>query len=253
MLALPRPARGVMALRPGRQTGPAGPRRAGRTGGSAGRREAAGRLGRAGVHLAGERPRRELVSLGRGRPPTRQDAVCPNPDPTTPPTLVRVCGSGRCSPATAGSTSRWSRSSTPAPCGSPSSTRPCPASSPTTGPASPTWATSPPSTGAAPRRSTCCAEGSPVRTSRRSANAPAWHPAPGTRSGLWAQMAQAIDALQPEWVIAENVRGLLSAPAVRHDPQGDPDDARNPTTATPNTEQGATGQGATVRGLEPDP
>lgn len=34
---------------------------------------------------------------------------------------------------------------------------------------------------------------------------------PGTRSGLWARMAEAIDVLQPEWVVAENVRGLLSA------------------------------------------
>ncbi len=37
--------------------------------------------------------------------------------------------------------------------------------------------------------------------------------APGTRSGLWAHMAEAIDALQPEWVVIENVRGLLSSPA----------------------------------------
>ncbi|KDA05906.1 hypothetical protein DC31_11485 [Microbacterium sp. CH12i] len=28
---------------------------------------------------------------------------------------------------------------------------------------------------------------------------------PGTRSGLWAHMATAIDALQPEWVVIENV------------------------------------------------
>lgn len=34
---------------------------------------------------------------------------------------------------------------------------------------------------------------------------------PGTRSGLWAYMAAAIDALQPVWVVIENVRGLLSA------------------------------------------
>jgi site-specific DNA-cytosine methylase len=39
--------------------------------------------------------------------------------------------------------------------------------------------------------------------------------APGTRSGLWAHMAAAIDALQPEWVVIENVRGLLSSPATR--------------------------------------
>ena len=38
---------------------------------------------------------------------------------------------------------------------------------------------------------------------------------PGTRSGLWARMAAAIDVLQPEWVVIENVRGLLSAPAIR--------------------------------------
>ena len=38
--------------------------------------------------------------------------------------------------------------------------------------------------------------------------------APGTRSGLWSHMATAIDALQPELVVIENVRGLLSAPAI---------------------------------------
>ena len=27
--------------------------------------------------------------------------------------------------------------------------------------------------------------------------------APGTRSGLWAHMAAAIDALQPEWVVID--------------------------------------------------
>jgi len=35
----------------------------------------------------------------------------------------------------------------------------------------------------------------------------------GTRSGLWFQMARAIDALQPRKVIIENVAGLLSADA----------------------------------------
>ena len=30
--------------------------------------------------------------------------------------------------------------------------------------------------------------------------------APDTRSGLWAHMAAAIDALQPEWVVIENCR-----------------------------------------------
>src|SRR5258707_1388869 len=34
-----------------------------------------------------------------------------------------------------------------------------------------------------------------------------------TRSGVWYQVARAIDALQPELVILENVRGLLSAEA----------------------------------------
>ena len=37
----------------------------------------------------------------------------------------------------------------------------------------------------------------------------------GTRSGLWAVFADAIDALRPQYVIIENVRGLCSAPAHR--------------------------------------
>jgi DNA (cytosine-5)-methyltransferase 1 len=36
---------------------------------------------------------------------------------------------------------------------------------------------------------------------------------PGTRSGLWAHFAEAIDRLRPRIVVAENVRGLLSAEA----------------------------------------
>lgn len=36
---------------------------------------------------------------------------------------------------------------------------------------------------------------------------------PGTRTGLWSAMADAIDQLRPPLVIAENVRGLLSARA----------------------------------------
>lgn len=36
---------------------------------------------------------------------------------------------------------------------------------------------------------------------------------PGTRSGLWTAMADAIDRLRPSLVIFENVRGILSAPA----------------------------------------
>ncbi|HNV40340.1 MAG TPA: DNA cytosine methyltransferase [Ornithinibacter sp.] len=72
---------------------------------------------------------------------------------------------------------------------------------------------------------------------------------PGTRSGLWVRMAEAIDVLQPEWVVAENVRGLLSAIATRPTPEGDDTDGRNPIPATPEP---ATLDG-TVRGVEPDP
>ena len=36
---------------------------------------------------------------------------------------------------------------------------------------------------------------------------------PGTRSGLWEHMAYAVDALRPDLVVVENVRGLLSADA----------------------------------------
>ena len=36
---------------------------------------------------------------------------------------------------------------------------------------------------------------------------------PGTRSGLWSHMAYAISQLRPRFVVAENVRGLLSASA----------------------------------------
>ena len=41
----------------------------------------------------------------------------------------------------------------------------------------------------------------------------------GTRSGLWVEMARAIEALRPQLVVIENVRGLLSATAgkVSHD------------------------------------
>ncbi|WP_424464543.1 DNA cytosine methyltransferase [Pseudoclavibacter helvolus] len=34
--------------------------------------------------------------------------------------------------------------------------------------------------------------------------------APGTRSEMWAQMATAIEILQPKFVVIENVRGMLS-------------------------------------------
>ena len=36
---------------------------------------------------------------------------------------------------------------------------------------------------------------------------------PGTRSGLWESMAQAIKTMRPDLVVWENVRGALSAPA----------------------------------------
>lgn len=35
----------------------------------------------------------------------------------------------------------------------------------------------------------------------------------GTRSGLWSEYAKAIDEIRPDWVVIENVRGLLSAAA----------------------------------------
>lgn len=46
----------------------------------------------------------------------------------------------------------------------------------------------------------------------------------GTRSGLWSVFAEAIDALRPQWVVVENVRGLLSATAHRTEVD---DDERN--------------------------
>ncbi|MBL3678894.1 DNA cytosine methyltransferase [Leucobacter chromiireducens subsp. solipictus] len=60
--------------------------------------------------------------------------------------------------------------------------------------------------------------------------------APGTRSGLWSYMAEAIDQLRPEFVVIENVRGLLSASAIRATPEGG-------NNATPHP--------ATLRDLEP--
>jgi DNA (cytosine-5)-methyltransferase 1 len=39
--------------------------------------------------------------------------------------------------------------------------------------------------------------------------------AAGTRSGLWQYFAEAIDILRPQIVVIENVRGLLSAKAIR--------------------------------------
>ncbi|KJL36443.1 Modification methylase HhaI [Microbacterium ginsengisoli] len=71
--------------------------------------------------------------------------------------------------------------------------------------------------------------------------------APGTRSGLWAQMATAIEILQPQFVVIENVRGLLSTKAIRPTQQGASPDARNPNDAT------GTDATAALRDLEPDP
>ena len=68
--------------------------------------------------------------------------------------------------------------------------------------------------------------------------------APGTRSGLWSHMAAAIDALQPRFVVIENVRVLLSSPAIRAMSEGDEDEQRNPGAATPGA--------ATLRDLELD-
>jgi len=68
--------------------------------------------------------------------------------------------------------------------------------------------------------------------------------APGTRSGLWSFMATAIEALQPELVVIENVRGLLSAPAVRPQSEGETDADCNPDDATPAC--------ATPGGVEPE-
>ncbi|WP_280381307.1 DNA cytosine methyltransferase [Nocardia wallacei] len=42
---------------------------------------------------------------------------------------------------------------------------------------------------------------------------------PGTRSGLWAHAVTAIATLHPEWVLIENVRGLLHAPLRHLEPQ----------------------------------
>jgi DNA (cytosine-5)-methyltransferase 1 len=67
--------------------------------------------------------------------------------------------------------------------------------------------------------------------------------APGTRSDLWSHMANAIDVLQPRLVVIENVRGLLSSPAVRAPLEGDDDVQRNAHPATPDA--------ATIRNLEP--
>lgn len=71
--------------------------------------------------------------------------------------------------------------------------------------------------------------------------------APGTRSGLWAYMATAIEVLQPKLVVIENVRGLLSTKAIRRSQDGAHPDGRSPDNTT------GTDATATLRDLEPDP
>ena len=62
--------------------------------------------------------------------------------------------------------------------------------------------------------------------------------APGTRSGLWSHMAEAIDHLRPEFVVIENVRGLLSATAIRATPDAaTPEGASDATPAPHNRSQ----------------
>lgn len=158
-------------------------------------------------------------------------------------------GSDRCSAATAASTSPSSTSSTPEQYGSPNSTSPSPGSSPTTDPTHRTSVTSRPSTGAKlpqlepsrPSRRPDQRLPLPGRVHRRQARRPLpRHPlrAVGTHGA-------AIYALQPEWNVIENVRGLLSSPATRPTAEGNDHQQRNPGDATLD--------GATLRGVEPDP
>jgi len=58
-------------------------------------------------------------------------------------------------------------------------------------------------------------------------------------------MGTAIEVLQPQWVVIENVRGLLSSPAIRPITEGDDNAPRNPCAATPDD--------TALRALEPDP
>jgi len=56
---------------------------------------------------------------------------------------------------------------------------------------------------------------------------------PGTRSGLWRHMAQAVAAIKPSWVVIENVAGLLTA-TTNPDEEEDTNDGlpAAPATAT---------------------
>ncbi|MDR3359354.1 MAG: DNA cytosine methyltransferase [Bifidobacteriaceae bacterium] len=68
----------------------------------------------------------------------------------------------------------------------------------------------------------------------------------GTRSGLWARMALAVSILRPRWVVAENVIGLLSAPAVQTPPEGPQDDPPEHPRCGPGA---GTGRAGAVRGV----
>lgn len=59
-----------------------------------------------------------------------------------------------------------------------------------------------------------------------------------TRSGLWAQFVRAIDTLRPRYVVFENVRGLLSTPANREEPDGT-DSAMGPRGGAVDDRSGA--------------
>ena len=63
---------------------------------------------------------------------------------------------------------------------------------------------------------------------------------PDAATGLWAHMYEAIRVLQPEWVVIENVRGLLHTPARRPAVERNPNERRS-STCRPDA----------VRGVEP--
>ncbi|MFE3874879.1 DNA cytosine methyltransferase [Kitasatospora sp. NPDC059146] len=97
----------------------------------------------------------------------------------------------------------------------PGTPRPSPArprSSPVTGPACRTWATSPPSTGPPSRGSASSRRVSPVKDVSVAGRRAGLNSE--TRSGLWLHVARAVEALRPHLLVVENVRGLLTSPAV---------------------------------------
>lgn len=94
------------------------------------------------VHLVADQPGGDLVR--EVRPGTYPPAGALMHDPHD---RTRPLRSDRCSPGTAGSTSPSNTPWMPRRSGSPRTTNTSRASSPTTGPTPPTWATSPPSTG----------------------------------------------------------------------------------------------------------